>query len=113
MLAAPFMSLILASVIFPRASFLGHASGIAVGLLVSALICCFQPELEAEHACAVQQVGLGLCEWLSPLGLLGLVVWLAALMVLEAVQAGRVRLPFVHSQPRGEAEQGLLEVSEV
>ena len=36
MLAAPFASLALTSLIFPQASFLGHLSGIAVGLLVSA-----------------------------------------------------------------------------
>lgn len=35
MLAAPFASLALTSLIFPQASFLGHLSGIAVGLLVS------------------------------------------------------------------------------
>ena len=35
MLAAPFASLALTSIIFPQASFLGHLSGIAVGLLVS------------------------------------------------------------------------------
>ena len=34
MVVAPFGSLILTSVIFPRASFLGHLSGIVVGYLV-------------------------------------------------------------------------------
>ena len=64
---------------------------------------------------SVQQVGLGLCDWISPLGLLGVVAWLAALLALEAVQAGRMRLPFVHmqlptvqTQLAGDVEAGLL-----
>ena len=38
--------------------------------------------------------------------------WLAALLALEAVQAGRLRLPFVHWRPvGGDVEAGLLDVT--
>ena len=39
---------------------------------------------------------------------LGQVAWLVALVVLEAVQAGRLRLPFMYLRPAGGNVEGCL-----
>ena len=61
--------------------------------------------------CGVQQTFVGICGWLSPQALLGLLVWVAALMLLDAVRGGRLQVPWLHLQPSQDVETGRLEIT--
>ena len=56
MYLTPFASLILTSIIIPRASFVGHLSGILVGFLVCP--CILHSPMQASHEAPAQVLGL-------------------------------------------------------
>ena len=70
--------------------------------------CCVQ---HLKDVCGTQQALVGICGWLSPQALLGLLVWAAALMLLDAVRGGRLRVPWLHLQPSQDVETGRLEIT--
>ncbi|KAK9819657.1 hypothetical protein WJX72_000848 [[Myrmecia] bisecta] len=80
----PFGSLILTSIIIPRASFIGHLSGILVGYCTA----------------------FGAFDWLTPFWFCSLLVWAAAGMLWSLVRSGHLRLPFLHVSPEGDVETG-------
>ncbi|CAL8461946.1 g1477 [Coccomyxa elongata] len=84
----PFASLVLTSIIIPRASFLGHLSGIVVGYMVAS----------------------GIFDWLTLWWLLSLTAWTAALLVFHLVRSGRLEVPWLRMVPSdgaGDIETGV------
>ena len=62
-------------------------------------------------ACAMQQAFVGVCGWISPQALLGVLAWTAALMLLDAVRGGRLQVAWLHMQPAQDIETGRLEIT--
>ncbi|GMH37424.1 hypothetical protein BSKO_05297 [Bryopsis sp. KO-2023] len=84
MWATPFCSLILTSVLIPKASFLGHLSGILVGYTV----------------------GLGLFDWLNTFWAVSLCVWAAMGILLSLARSGTLNLPFIRFHGANDIETG-------
>ncbi|CAK0783631.1 hypothetical protein CVIRNUC_006830 [Coccomyxa viridis] len=86
MYLTPFASLILTSIIIPRASFMGHLSGILVGFLAAT----------------------GALDWLTLWWLASLAVWAAAITVYHMVRTERLQVPGLRMlhQDVGDIETG-------
>ncbi|CAD7704569.1 unnamed protein product [Ostreobium quekettii] len=82
---APFGYLVLTSVLIPRASFIGHLSGVLVGYVV----------------------GFGVFEQLTPFWAVSLALWGALGALVGLVRSGAVSLPFVRFEEEGDVEAGL------
>lgn len=84
MWVAPFGSLVLTSIIVPRASFIGHLSGMIVGYVV----------------------GLGFFDGLNTFWTASLGVWTALGVVVSLVKTRKITLPFVRLQESNDIETG-------
>lgn len=81
---APFGSLIVTSLLIPKASFLGHLSGVLVGYVV----------------------GFGIFDRLTPFWAFSLVLWGALGLVAALVRSQAITLPFIRFQEEDDIETG-------